>query len=402
VFHIQLSKSRVPRWFTEGLAEYETIIARPEWRREEELALYQGLRAQKVPAVESFNRAFTHVDNPEDITMAYFAASQIAVFISDEFGSNKVVSMLPAWAAGRRTPEVVQGALGISADELDRRFRKWLEPRLSRYRKQFVPKGGLPLSVEDARRELAAQPKSAGKHVDLALALLAEGDRAEAEATLKLALRIDPKEPNAIYTLMRLAMAGKDLKRAEKLGKQLIAQKHDGYVVRMRLADIAELKGDKAGMRRHMERAHVLDPSQAEPLQALHDLARAAKDPQGELFTLRQLAKLEQHDRRVWRRLLAMLVERGLWEEAVAVGQSAIYVDVMNPEMHRLYARALARTGKQISAIFELNSAIKAGPKPADAAKIYRMMADGYRKLGKKEYAQRADQYAARMGSMKR
>src|SRR5690606_16602710 len=34
VFHIQLSDSRVPRWFTEGLAEYETIVARKEWKRE--------------------------------------------------------------------------------------------------------------------------------------------------------------------------------------------------------------------------------------------------------------------------------------------------------------------------------------------------------------------------------
>src|SRR5207248_10091316 len=33
VFAIQLSRSRVPRWFTEGLSEWETAQARPEWRR---------------------------------------------------------------------------------------------------------------------------------------------------------------------------------------------------------------------------------------------------------------------------------------------------------------------------------------------------------------------------------
>jgi len=32
VFHLQMSKNHVPRWFTEGLAEHETIIARPEWK----------------------------------------------------------------------------------------------------------------------------------------------------------------------------------------------------------------------------------------------------------------------------------------------------------------------------------------------------------------------------------
>lgn len=35
VFAIQMSKAHVPRWFTEGLSEYETIVRRPEWKREE-------------------------------------------------------------------------------------------------------------------------------------------------------------------------------------------------------------------------------------------------------------------------------------------------------------------------------------------------------------------------------
>ena len=43
VFAIQLSKSRVPRWFTEGLSEYETVRARPEWRRENDGLPVTGL-----------------------------------------------------------------------------------------------------------------------------------------------------------------------------------------------------------------------------------------------------------------------------------------------------------------------------------------------------------------------
>ncbi|MEZ4300927.1 MAG: hypothetical protein R3B70_38690 [Polyangiaceae bacterium] len=113
VFAIQMSKNHVPRWFTEGLSEYETIVRRPEWQREEDPALFTALQQGRIPAVDGFNRAFTHVDSAEDITMAYFAASQIIVFMAEKYGLPKVVSMMPKWAAGKRTPQVVQEALGI-------------------------------------------------------------------------------------------------------------------------------------------------------------------------------------------------------------------------------------------------------------------------------------------------
>ncbi|MBW2456314.1 MAG: tetratricopeptide repeat protein [Deltaproteobacteria bacterium] len=401
VFHIQQSHNRVPRWFTEGLAEYETIIQRPEWRREEHLALYLGLRDDKIPKVASFNRAFTHVDSPQDITMAYFAASQILVFLADEFGIDKVVAHLPACGKGMPTPAVVQQVLGISAEELDARFHKWLEPRLSRYRKQFVPDLRPPKSLEEARKALAADPKSAKKHVKLALAMLREGKMQEAQSTLKLALRIDPKEPDALFLQVRLAMQDKELDEADKLVQQLIKNGNDGYAVSMKAADLAEIKKDKEGMGKYLRAAHRHDPSQAEPLQALYDMAKKDKDENGQLGALRQLAKLEQHDRRVFGRLLGLLVKRGYWKEATAVGSSAIYVDVANPKIHWNYARALARTGKHISAIRELNSAILSRPEPKDAVAIYRMMAEGYRKLGKKAYATKADQYAKQMAAIK-
>ena len=75
---------------------------------------------------------------------------------------------------------------------------------------------------------------------------------------------------------------------------------------------------------------------------------------------------LDQHDRKVWALLLESLVAKGDWEEARKVGESAMFVDVASFKTHRLYARALARTGRFLSAIYELNSALLCKAKPAE------------------------------------
>jgi tetratricopeptide (TPR) repeat protein len=331
--------------------------------------------------------------------MAYFAASQILVFLVEEFGFAKVVAALPKWAKGQRTPAVIRDTFGVSANDLDGRFRSWLKPKLARYDKQHVPDIVPPDSLEEARRQLQAHPDDASKYVKVALGLLAEGSRQEAEATLALALKRDARHADALYLSLRLAMMSKKLDQAERLLKRLLAARHDGYALRMKAADLAEQREDREAMRKHLWAAHRWDPTQAEPLQALYDLAHETKDVDAELAALRLLAQIDQHDRRVWGRLLKRLVQRGKWDEARAVGESAIYVDVKNPEIHRLYGRALARSRRHVSAIFELNSAIIAGAKPSDAVAIYRSMAEGYRKLGRKDYAAKADEYAEVMAS---
>lgn len=391
VFAIQMSKNHVPRWFTEGLSEYETIIRRPEWHREEDPNLYAALKAKRIPEVENFNKAFTHVDNVEDVTMAYYAASQIQVFTAQEFGFPKMVAMLPLWAKGERTPEVVQHALGVSAAELDRRYRAWLDKSLARYTKQYVPNLHAP-PLDDARKAARANPKDASKLTELALALLADDQAQEADAMLDMALKLDPKEPNANYVRLKMAWGKKDRATVATIINKMIADGHDGYALRMKAADLAEIEKDTGRQKLNLEAAAKLDPSQAEPLQGLYDLAHKAKDTDGELDALSRLSYLDQHDRRVWNRLLAILLDKGQWEEARKVGESAMFVDVFNPTTHRNYARALARTGKFISAIYELNSALVCRPKPKEQGEIYGELATAYAKLGQADFAKRAQE----------
>jgi cellulose synthase operon protein C len=400
VFAIQQSKNHVPRWFTEGLSEYETIVARPEWRREEEPALFAALNGGRVPPLDGFNRAFTHVDSVADVTMAYYAASQLVVFMAETYGFAKVVDMLPRWGKGARTPDVVQGALGIPHEQVDKEFRVWLKKRLARYEKQYVPDLHAP-PLADARKALRADPKNPKKLVELALALFAAGENAEGLAVLEEALQVDPKHADANYIRLRIAMDKKKFDEAAKLVDKLIADGHDGYTLRIKAADIADAREDKVRARQHMEAAHKFDPSQAEPLQALYDMAHRIGDKSAELDALRRLSLVDQHDGRVWGRLLELLVAKGQWDEAVKVGESAIYVDVMNPRVHRLYATALARTGKQISAIFELNSALLAEPEPDKKAALYEALAKGYDKLKEPEMAKQARDYAKLVTPMK-
>ncbi|MBL9024731.1 MAG: tetratricopeptide repeat protein [Myxococcales bacterium] len=394
VFAIQLSKNHVPRWYTEGLSEYETIVRRPEWQREEDPQLYAALKGGRIPAVAGFNRAFTHVDSVEEVTMAYYAASQIVVFMVERYGWDKVVSMMPKWANGQKTPEVVQASLGVSAAELDREYRAWLQKKLARYDGQYVPDLHAP-SLEDAEDAVKKAPADGRKLVELAIARFRAGKQKEGQAALAEAIRVDPSNPDASYILADLALEKEgDEKANAAAAKQhldkMIANKHDGYAVRMKLASIALAMEDTKGARDALAAASKLDPSQPEPVANLIKIARKLGDERTEIAELSRYVLLEQHDRAAWGRLLEGLVARGRWEEAAKVGEGAVFVDLANPEVHRLYARALAKTGRHVTAVYEYNSAIVAGAPPSMLAEIYRELAKGYDKLGQPKLAEQA------------
>ncbi len=396
VFAIQLSKNHVPRWFTEGLSEYETIARRPEWSRELDPELYQALEQKKLPGAVDMNRAFTHANDAGEMTVAYYASSQMLVWTVERFGMARVVEALKLWGAGKKTPEVIKGAFGITADAYDAGFRQWAMGRLSRYKGQYVFTKK-PKELEEAKKAATARPKDVDAQVDLALALLAARKAPEAKAATEAALAIDPKSGDAHYVAAKLAAGSKDIKGAQQHLEAMRAAGKDGYVVQSLLADIAEAEEDKGRMKWHLEAAHRWDPSQPEPLKALFDLANETQREADALDALRKLAFLEQHDRKAWRTLLERLVKAGKWEEARRVGEGAIYVDLLGGPTHALYARALAETGAHERAVYELDSALASGMKGKDAAEVQAQMARSLAALGKKAEAAKARDEALKL-----
>src|SRR5579859_6238615 len=276
VFAIQQSKNHVPRWFTEGLSEYETMIRRPEWRRELDPELYVALKKNRLPSAVDMNRVFTHAEGDLDVTVAYYAASQMLAFTAEQFGFEKIARALELWGQGKRTPEVLRGAFGVAPAEYDARFRAWARARLARYDGQYMF-DLKPQPLDEARAAATAAPKSAPPHVALALALLRAHKLDDAGKELDAALAIDPGDKDAHFLAAKLAGANKD---REGQGKHLLAIKAaggDGYAIELALADIAEQKKDKAAQRAALEAAHRFDPTQADALKGLYDLASEDK-----------------------------------------------------------------------------------------------------------------------------
>ncbi len=377
VFHIQLSKNRVPRWFTEGLAEYETLAERAEWAREQDPDLYEALRSSKLPEVASMNRAFTRAEQMSDVATAYYASSQIMRMLVERHGMPKMSRMLALWGEGKTTPAVLQEALGATPAQIDQEFRADSARRLARYSSQFVPMGRVG-SLEQAKLAAESAQADANKQAAYALALLREGQAEAAEQRVALALKVDAKLADARFLNARLALGRKRHDDAARALSAMVTDGQSGFAVQMLLADVWQAKGDSARMRAALEEATRFDPTQSEPFLMLAELAKKLNQPDQELASLRKLAALEQHEPVEYRRQLRALNGRRAYDEARRVGEAAIYADLEGWETHALFAEALA-AGKMLPrAIYELETAVLCPARPSEKAAVHAQLAQTY------------------------
>lgn len=373
VFALQISNNRVPRWFTEGLSEYETMIRRPEWRRDFDPQLYRALTHDRLPGAVEMNSAFTHPGGvPMDV--AYYAASQMLAFTAERFGFPAITRALALWGQGKATKDVIPGAFGVAPAEYDRAFHAWAIARLSRYEGQYIfdPE---PLDPDKAKALVDKAPNSAPGHVAYAIALLHAHKVDEARGELDRAFKLAPDDKDAHYVASLLAAAEK---KEDDAAKHLLAIKAaggDGYTVEMGLAEVAQARHDAASQRAALDAAHRFDPTQPDPMRAAYELADGEKRDADALDALRALSRVDPHDGTAWRLLLARLVQGKQWDEAVRAGEGALFVDLESAAIHVDYARALSAKGDHAKAAFELESALLCDQKPDEKTATQALLA---------------------------
>jgi tetratricopeptide (TPR) repeat protein len=375
VFHIQISNNRVPRWFTEGLAEYETIIARPEWRREDDHTLYLALEGNRLPPLVNLNHAFTHARTGEDVMIAYYASSMIVKYIAERFGFPRVVAMLREWGQGRTSEQVVQRALGVSIGDLDRDFRAHTRQRLAARANDFAVDFGRYADLDAIRARAAQSPNDNDVQAQLAVSLMVNGEAVEADQAARAVLARSPDHPMALFAAAHLAVESNNARAADVHIARLIATRRDGYEVRLLAARSALARRDARAARTALEAAAAIDADRPEAWQGLMTVAEQANDGELRVRCLRRLAEIDQHDRDTNHTLLGLLVQANAWDDVLRFGEMSIYVDPMRAESRMWLAQAYLRANRAQDALAEADTALAAQPEQPGQVHLVRARA---------------------------
>lgn len=360
--HIDISRSRVPRWFTEGLAEYETIITRPEWRREHRLDVYRAIRHKTLAGIETLNYAFTHSKTPKGVVIAYFQSSQAVSFIAKRWGYKALNRALRLFAKNKTTTEVIPIITGLSTQQFDAQFTAWLKKRWRYYEKNFDPFSAVVVPLETLQKKAKAQPGSAVAQAHLAVGYFAQRKVGEARKAIALALKLDPKQPIARFLTAELSLHKGQGKATAAPYEALLKEGHDGYAVRMRLASLAAKQKRWAVALAHYQAAKGLDPERSGPYDARIRIFARQKNDLALVKELAGLAKIKEGSGALLYSILTRAAKLKRWDIVRRFGQQAVEIQPLNVGVHETYAWALKAGRQHKKAIFEFESALAAVP----------------------------------------
>jgi tetratricopeptide (TPR) repeat protein len=256
VITLQLSKGRVPRWLTEGLSVYEERKASKTWYRENERDVIDAIASDDILTLKDINGAFR---GPR-VMFAYYQGGLMCELIERDFGFEKLPEMVRLFGEGLDTPAVVKKALGIDAEEFDKRFLAYAKDYVKDLKVLARP---TKAKTDKLKREMRKTPDDAEGWLVLCEGGLASRDNPAALSALSNAAKLLPDD--ARIPAMRGLIAWREKKPAiaVKHAEEAIAKGYDLYELRMGLADHYAGDGkDPEKAKAHWRRAIELFPLQ--------------------------------------------------------------------------------------------------------------------------------------------
>jgi tetratricopeptide (TPR) repeat protein len=310
VFTLTGTGSRVPRWFTEGMAVHEETAVNPEWGDRISPMVLKAIKDKKLLPVTELDRGFVHPTEAAQVIVSYFQGGRICDYINEKWGWDTLLAMLHDFGAGEETAAVIRKELKIEPEEFDKRFFAFVEADTKKQVDHFEQySGGMKLISELAKSKAYEAIIKEGEKIQdwypdyvednnlyeiLAKAYLETNNKPAAMAELERYVKIGGRNPETIKKLAKMLVeAGRKKDAADVLARLNYIYPLDNEAHQL-LGSFWLEQGNASGAMREFRAVVAHNP--IDPAEAHYDLARAlnsnhqpdqAKD---ELFTALEAA----------------------------------------------------------------------------------------------------------------
>jgi tetratricopeptide (TPR) repeat protein len=291
VYVLAATNSRVPRWFTEGMAVHEETAVSPEWGDRLTPEVLKAIQDKKLLPVSTLDRGFVRPSYPSQVIVSYFEAGRICDYINERWGYDKLLAMMHDFAALKPTPDVVRQELGMAPEEFDKQFLAWLGQKTDkevagfedwRKRLRLIAEAeheknwGKMISEGTAIRDIYPDYVEGGSVYEfLAEAYDAKGDRAKAVSELERYTHAGGRHPATLKQLAAWqAEAGRKREAAQVLARLNLIAPNDEDLHRKLGALLLET-GDNKGAAREWQAVVAMKP--VDTAGANFELARALR-----------------------------------------------------------------------------------------------------------------------------
>ncbi len=325
-FHLSMTRSRVPRWFTEGLAVVEEHLANPGWGNDVDEKFLAAWKQGKLPPASRLDEAFTRPSYRGQVVHAYFLSSLLINYIEQHHGIGAIRAMLSGYGEGKNTETLFAEVLGTGASDLDDAFATYV--------------GGRYAHVID---ELG----------------LADGGGSAYRASLEAGRKaLDQGDPDTAHALLADARHRVPELAGPESPYHLLARLHAG-------------RGETDLAIRELESIVAIDADQLAPLSELARLYREAGRPAAAAGALERALFINPFDATIRERLAEIQENNGDFE--AAVDQRRAVIDLGPEDSAGAYYRlalSLDGAGDAEAARGEVLRALEAAPMYDDALEL--------------------------------
>ncbi len=362
------TQNRIPHWFTEGLAVYQEDAARGyDWAE----LLADAVRGDRLFTLESIDWGFIRPKRPTDRQMAYAQSEWMVEYMVERFGYDSIQKLLTLYRQNKTQPEALRELFQIDVAEFDRGFSEWARKQVGTWACSFdlSPRGNL----SELRKQAESEGATVGALADLAKAELIDADYDRARSAAAKALEKNPDDRTALEVMVSV-FAVFAAEEASEAGRRQHEEQAMPYIDRLLKLDAdnraaLKLLGAIALRKREwdiaedayrrLQRVCPMDPSSWRGLAAIYIDRR---DDASALPQLVELARIEQSDPDVARRIAEISRKAGRLGEAAHWFQQAIFIDPFDPALHDELGETHMQAANYASALKEFEMAAKLEP----------------------------------------